>query len=261
MKRHFVAEEQGDQGFSGLPTRRWNPAVDLPDAARGGRDLSGRKGTDTRKPRTRVLDPLAIEQCELIQTRLWLSYEEGSMKTITTFVGATAGCGVSTVAANFAAAVAQSASTNVLLIAFGAKGSLRLAMQQEPDLGRWLDETCVPVRPSPNMPSNVYRLSSETLGLAVAPVLQSGAFDNFLARARERFDHVVIDAPPLQSHPETLLLCRKSDGVVLVVRAGSTRHQTAAWAVQQIESARGNLAGAVINRRRYYIPGWLYRML
>jgi Mrp family chromosome partitioning ATPase len=261
MKWRFVADEQGDQGFPELPARQWNRAVDFPNAANGAREYSGRTRTDTRERGIGVLDPVAMQQCESIQTRLWLNYVEGSMKTVSTFVGATGDCGVSTVAANFAAAVGQGASSRVLLIAFGTKRPLRLGMHQEPDLGRWLDDKCVPVQPSPNMPPSVYLLSSETLGPTVATVLQSRAFDDFLTRARERFDHVVVDAPPLQSHPESLLLCRKSDSVVLVVRAGRTRHQTAAWARQQIENVGGNLAGVVLNRRRYYIPRWLYRML
>lgn len=182
------------------------------------------------------------------------------MKKVTTFVGATAGCGVSTVAANFAGALAQDATARILLIVFGARGAPRAAEQRELDLRRWLDEKCHPALPSSNAPPNVYLLSSESLGAAVASVLQSQAFDEFLARARERFDHVVIDAPGLH-HPESLILCRKADGVVLVVRAGQTRNHAAVWARQQIDNARCNLAGVVLNRRRYYIPQWLYRLL
>ena len=245
-----------------MAARPWSTASGLPESKR---DDPGTN--DHRRKRPRVPRPLpkldfrAMEQCEAIQTRLWLSYPEESVKNVTAFVGATARCGVSTVAANFAAALASNPGANILLITFGERGIPRIAMQREPDLARWLDDKCDVAGPFEGRPSNLHLLSSESLGYAVASVLQSSGFDDFLARARTRFDHVVIDAPPLQDHPETLVLCRKADGVVLVVRAGQTRNQTILWARQQIEDARANLAGVVLNRRKHYIPRWLYKML
>lgn len=92
-------------------------------------------------------------------------------------------------------------------------------------------------------------------------LIQSEAFDRFLATVRERFDHVIVDAPPLQGFPESLVLSRKVDGVVLVVESGKTRKRTALWAKQQVVDAGGTLLGVVLNKRKYYIPNWLYRLI
>ena len=90
-------------------------------------------------------------------------------------------------------------------------------------------------------------------------VFQSEAFDEFLQKAREFFKYVVVDAPPLAGHPETLLLSRKADGVILVIESEKTRKQSALWAKKQIETAGGKLLGVVLNKRKYRIPNWLYK--
>ena len=206
------------------------------------------------------LDPVAMRHCEAIQTRLWLAYPEGRASRVTVFVGATPRCGVSTVAANFAASLAHGGSGNVLLIAFGEPADGPEPGRDETDLRQWLDDRLASPTVA-NMPANMVLLTSASLGSSITALLQSRAFDQFLTRARERFEHVVVDAPALQNNPETLVLCRKADGVVLVVRAGRTRNQATNWARQQILAAQANLAGIVLNRRRFYIPGWIYRLL
>jgi Mrp family chromosome partitioning ATPase len=92
-------------------------------------------------------------------------------------------------------------------------------------------------------------------------LFQSVAFDQFLQTVRERFQYVIVDAPPIQGHPETLVLSRKADGVVLVIEAERTRKQTALWAKQQIHDVGGRLLGVVLNKRNQYIPNWLYKRM
>ena len=57
-----------------------------------------------------------------------------------------------------------------------------------------------------------------------------------------------------------------SDGPVsyensLVLEAGKTRRQVAIRARKELEEAGGKLLGVVLNKRRYYIPDWIYRRL
>lgn len=239
----------------------------------GGADPSTPGVVETAAPRTREpsaigrtsgalrrpffpFHPLAMDRCEAIQTGLWLSHGEGASKNVTVFVGASKGCGASTVASNFAGALARNPESRVLLIDFDAPRAQRAPLQRNPDLNAWLENRREPDG-APQEPAHLYRLSSESLGRMVFQVVQSCAFDEFLVRARTSFDHVVIDAPSLQDHPETLVLCNKSDSVVLVVRAGQTRSETALWAREQIDRTHGHLAGVVLNRYRRYVPKWL----
>lgn len=52
--------------------------------------------------------------------------------------------------------------------------------------------------------------------------LQSPRLRTMLAEARERYDYVLIDTPPLLSVPDGQMLAEQTDGVVLVVRAHLT---------------------------------------
>jgi Mrp family chromosome partitioning ATPase len=51
------------------------------------------------------------------------------------------------------------------------------------------------------------------------------------------------------------------DGVIVVVEAGKTSRQVARAAKQAIELAGARILGVVLNKRHYFIPGWLYKHL
>ena len=48
------------------------------------------------------------------------------------------------------------------------------------------------------------------------------------------------------------------DGVVLVLEAEKTRWQVADKARESIENHGGKVLGVVLNKRRYYIPDFIY---
>jgi capsular exopolysaccharide synthesis family protein len=94
-----------------------------------------------------------------------------------------------------------------------------------------------------------------------AVLLQSSAFNLFLKKMRDSYDFVILDAPPVHRFPESQLLCAMVDGVVLVIKAGTTRRQVALSAKKQLEQAGASLLGVVLNKRRHYIPDFIYRKL
>lgn len=78
---------------------------------------------------------------------------------------------------------------------------------------------------------------------------------------RARFDLVVIDSPPLEVSSDGLALVRNADGVVLVVEAEKTRQPVVEHLRQSVLDHGGNILGVVLNKRRYYIPPWVYGWL
>ncbi len=78
---------------------------------------------------------------------------------------------------------------------------------------------------------------------------------------RMRFDLVVIDSPPLELSSDALGLVGKADGVVLVVEAEKTRWPIVQNLRDSIINHGGKILGVVFNKRRFYIPGWLYKRL
>ena len=77
----------------------------------------------------------------------------------------------------------------------------------------------------------------------------------------EQYDFIIFDSPPVPIFSEFRILCRKVDGVVLVLNAMRTRRQAALRAKLELEDAGAKLLGVIINKRKYYIPKWLYRKL
>ncbi len=90
---------------------------------------------------------------------------------------------------------------------------------------------------------------------------ESSRLDALFKSARQKFDYVILDCAPISRSSESQALCAKVDGVLLVIEAGKTRRQVAQRAKKEIEEAGGKLLGVVLNKRRYYIPDWIYRRL
>lgn len=212
-------------------------------------------------PSPRIAVP---ESYEALKVNLWTRHADKSMKVIL-MVGTTERCGVSTTAANFAASLAQQAHTKVLLMDANVRSPRRpfFATSAEErgagiNLERLLSNPSALRDPAPGS-SNLYMLPSGTKCSMPLSIFQSEAFDQFLGKVREFFDYVIIDAPPLAGYPETVLLSRKADGVILVIESEKTRKQSALFAKKQIETAGGKLLGVVLNRRKYRVPHWLYK--
>jgi Mrp family chromosome partitioning ATPase len=209
----------------------------------------------------------ALDRYECLQSNLWVRYPATSMR-IMLLVGAEKRCGVSTAAANLAASLARNTSGRILLIDASVRSAERGACtpgsrafdNAEVSLSRLLSDAPMLREPLPG-PSNLYVLPSGAPSALSLSAFQSPPLQELLRRARELFEYVVIDAPSLPQHPESLLLARQADGVILVVESEKTRKQSALWAKRQIEKAGVPLLGVILNRRKYRIPTWLYKRI
>jgi Mrp family chromosome partitioning ATPase len=93
---------------------------------------------------------------------------------------------------------------------------------------------------------------------ALAAVQASPRLPEVMAELRERFDIIVVDAPSLGSSSDAVLLSPLADATVIVVEARKTRWQAVKSGMEQIEAQGGKVLGVILNKRRYYIPGFLY---
>jgi Mrp family chromosome partitioning ATPase len=74
-------------------------------------------------------------------------------------------------------------------------------------------------------------------------------------------DWVLFDAPPVNHFDEGLALSGMVDGVVMVIQAEKTRWEVAQSAKQRLEDSGGRILGVVLNKRKFYIPKWLYETI
>jgi Mrp family chromosome partitioning ATPase len=82
-----------------------------------------------------------------------------------------------------------------------------------------------------------------------------------LRELRTEFEYVLINAPAASASGDAAQIGRLADGVVLVVRANTTRKETALKAKESLQYANVTLLGAVLNKRKFPIPQALYRVL
>ncbi len=104
-----------------------------------------------------------------------------------------------------------------------------------------LQETPVPnlkLLPSGPLPPN----PSELLG--------SRRMEEIIATLREKADLVLFDAPPIIAVTDAAVLASKVDGVLLVIRAGTTKRDHAQRAKALLEKVNARLVGAVLNNVR-----------
>jgi Mrp family chromosome partitioning ATPase len=86
-------------------------------------------------------------------------------------------------------------------------------------------------------------------------------FRTWLEQQREHFDYILIDAPPLLAQQSWSTMLQIPDGIILVLEAEKTRTIVVSSTISMIEEAGGHILGLVFNKRRQYIPKFLYRLL
>lgn len=78
---------------------------------------------------------------------------------------------------------------------------------------------------------------------------------------RTQFDCILIDCGSVEATPGVAQFASFCDGVVLVVEADRSNKRQFRRAQQVVQLSHGKLLGAVLNKRRYPIPAWLYKIL
>ncbi|AMA46301.1 CpsD/CapB family tyrosine-protein kinase [Pseudomonas monteilii] len=180
---------------------------------------------------------------------------------------ANSGSGTSTSALAFASQLAlMSAGTVLLIDTCAGVGSL----SQQLGLGKLrgftdllfdrdtppLAQDCVvrlPDQPFDVLPGGTWLRGRERLDPDRLRVL--------LRQFSNQYRFVVIDGEAIYVNADSLVIGTMVDGVILVVCAEQTRLEVAQAASLRLTQAGARLIGSVFNRRKYYMPQWLYNNL
>jgi polysaccharide biosynthesis transport protein len=126
--------------------------------------------------------------------------------------------------------------------ALAGDGSIRQYAQQLSRQNLWL------------VSSGVGDASSENL-------LTSGRMRTRISELRAEFDYVLMDGPPMNTCNHSLIFGGWADGVVLVLKANSSRRDSTRDAMQQLQASSVRMLGAVLNQRTFPIPQRIYKHL
>jgi Mrp family chromosome partitioning ATPase len=109
--------------------------------------------------------------------------------------------------------------------------------------------------------SNLWLLSSGSVTENWQELMTSSRLQARLAELFAEFDYVLMDAVSLNVCNDGVVLGRLADGVVLVIKANSSRREIARKVLQELQAANMPVLGAVLNQRTFPIPERLYKLL
>lgn len=178
------------------------------------------------------------------------------------FVAATPSEGTSTVAANFASVSAVERGKPVLLVDCNGDGAQEPASSLPTLVEGYRDGASLRARLI-QTGRDMSGATAVRLGDSRHPMfdVDPAELQRVMWRAREEFAITVLDCPAITSDPQSAALSRFCDGTVLVIQAEGVRKQVVQAAKREIERHGGQVIGVVLNRRRFYIPDWVYNKL
>jgi capsular exopolysaccharide synthesis family protein len=207
----------------------------------------------------------AAEAYRTIRTAVYFGVPNGSAKVLLV-TSPEAGDGKSTVVSNLGIAMAQAGQRTLIIDADFHKpvqhkifdlerkqGMSSVLAGREP-----LDATirhtavdgldvitCGPIPPNPS------------------ELLNSKAFADTLRTLSERYDHILVDSPPVMALTDSRILGAMCDVTLLVLRADKSHRNSAQLACDSLMGLGGHILGVIVNavprrKDRYYYGGYRY---
>jgi polysaccharide biosynthesis transport protein len=109
--------------------------------------------------------------------------------------------------------------------------------------------------------ANLWLLSSGFMGSYLTSSLSMPRLTSRFSELRKEFPYVLIDAPPANAHADAVPLGRLADGAVLVLASNCTRREAARRTILSLQSAQVRILGAVLNKRTFPLPRFIYDRL
>ncbi len=90
-------------------------------------------------------------------------------------------------------------------------------------------------------------------------IFRTETFGSRLDSISQNLDYVILDGPSILSSSDVQLIANRFDGIILVVECEKTKWEVVKQAKVKLNNVGGDILGVVMNKRRYYIPGRLYK--
>ena len=182
-------------------------------------------------------------------------------KQVMLITSAVPGDGKTTFTVNFATTLARAGNRVLLVDADLRRGNTHLyfGMSREPGLTEVLvgemhwSDVCQKTELDNLHVINTGRLPPNPGELLISPVMQQ-----VIAEAREEYDHVLFDCPPLTSIDDTFCLLNHADGLLFIIKAGHTSMRFAKNALAAVRQRGAAIIGIVLNGITTDHPSYYY---
>lgn len=104
----------------------------------------------------------------------------------------------------------------------------------------------------------LYALTGGVIPPNPSELLGSEQMKSVLQRAKERYDYVLIDTPPVMPVTDALIVSRFVDGMILVIASAEVKVEMARDVKNQLVNAGANILGVVLNKVRSEHHGYGY---
>lgn len=185
-----------------------------------------------------------------VRTALQFSTPEGAPKSLLV-TSAGKGEGKSTTSVSLAIHFAQAGQRVLLVDADLRNPSLHRTLEADNGLGltHYLAGEATPVEISqPTTVANLFLITAGPLPPDPAGLLGSARMMSLLSTAKEKFDHIILDAPPVLGLADALVLGNLVEGTLFVVSAGDTRRAFAQGAIKRLRTGQTRILGAVLTK-------------
>jgi len=252
---------------AGAPVLGFIPALTDAEVAKGNGDLRARDMYVHDHPTSHV-----AECCRALRTNVMFSAATGSdgdhqLKTIVV-CSANAQEGKTTTVMYIGTTMAQSGQKVLLIDSDMRRPRLHIStgVAREPGLSTLLlgDDNYDDIIKPTAIP-NLFVLPCGPLPPNPAELLMTKRFETVLEELGKRFTKIILDSPPLQPVTDGIVLAKRSEGVILVVRSGRTIRDELRRSAKMIRSVSGRIFGVVINDRQerdstygYYYSDYSY---
>jgi capsular exopolysaccharide synthesis family protein len=95
---------------------------------------------------------------------------------------------------------------------------------------------------------NLYYIPSGPIPPNPSELISSNLFKSMLQSLDERFDHLVLDSPPVLGFADSIILSTFVDGMIIVTTGGKTPRETLQRAKGMLLQVNAKILGVVINR-------------
>ena len=234
MRAFFGAREYG--GHEGLRDRARDPALEQPD-----------------EHLVSLLAPRSFEaeQYRVLGHIIENMHRDGDLRTVAVTSPAV-GDGKTTSAINLAGTLAQSTEARVLLVdadlrRHSLEEQFRLLNRESPGLAELIAK--------PNLALSEVTQCFPQFNLSVIPAgrcmdayeaLKSERFAELFREARDQYDYVVVDTPPVIPLPDCRAIAKSMDGFLMVVAAHRTPQRLLEESLGVLEPAK--VIGILFNR-------------